>query len=156
MEIIYKSTKEIKPYENNPRNNNEAVEKVAVSITDDGFRVPIIIDSNNVIVAGHTRYKAALKIGCESVPCIVIDDLTPEQIRAYRLVDNKTAEYSSWDFEMLEKELKSLDIDISEFEFPDLGETLDISDDDFYTDETVKNVKVKSIKCPHCGETFEL
>ena len=146
MEIIYKSTKEIKPYENNPRNNNEAVEKVAVSITDYGFRVPIIIDSNNVIVAGHTRYKAALKIGCESVPCIVIDDLTPEQIRAYRLVDNKTAEYSSWDFEMLEKELKSLDIDISEFEFPDLGETLDISDDDFYTDETVKNVKVKSIK----------
>lgn len=135
MEIIYKSTKEIKPYENNPRNNNEAVEKVAVSITDYGFRVPIIIDSNNVIVAGHTRYKAALKIGCESVPCIVIDDLTPEQIRAYRLVDNKTAEYSSWDFEMLEKELKSLDIDISEFEFPDLGETLDISDDDFYTDE---------------------
>lgn len=90
MEIIYKSTKEIKPYENNPRNNNEAVEKVAVSITDYGFRVPIIIDSNNVIVAGHTRYKAALKIGCESVPCIVIDDLTPEQIRAYRLVDNKT------------------------------------------------------------------
>ena len=156
MEIIYKSTKEIKPYENNPRNNNEAVEKVAVSITDYGFRVPIIIDSNNVIVAGHTRYKAALKIGCESVPCIVIDDLTPEQIRAYRLVDNKTAEYSSWDFEMLEKELKSLDIDISEFEFPDVGETLDISDDDFYTDETVKNVKVKSIKCPHCGETFEL
>lgn len=156
MEIIYKSTKEIKPYENNPRNNNEAVEKVAASITDYGFRVPIIIDSNNVIVAGHTRYKAALKIGCESVPCIVIDDLTPEQIRAYRLVDNKTAEYSSWDFEMLEKELKSLDIDISEFEFPDLGETLDISDDDFYTDETVKNVKVKSIKCPHCGETFEL
>ena len=156
MEIIYKSTKEIKPYENNPRNNNEAVEKVAVSITDYGFRVPIIIDSNNVIVAGHTRYKAALKIGCESVPCIVIDDLTPEQIRAYRLVDNKTAEYSSRDFEMLEKELKSLDIDISEFEFPDLGETLDISDDDFYTDETVKNVKVKSIKCPHCGETFEL
>ena len=156
MEIIYKSTKEIKPYENNPRNNNEAVEKVAVSITDYGFRVPIIIDSNNVIVAGHTRYKAALKIGCESVPCIVIDDLTPEQIRAYRLVDNKTAEYSSWDFEMLEKELKSLDIDISEFEFLDLGETLDISDDDFYTDETVKNVKVKSIKCPHCGEIFEL
>ena len=156
MEIIYKSTKEIKPYENNPRNNNEAVEKVAVSITDYGFRVPIIIDSNNVIVAGHTRYKAALKIGCESVPCIVIDDLTPEQIRAYRLVDNKTAEYSSWDFEMLEKELKSLDIDISEFEFHDLVETLDISDDDFYTDETVKNVKVKSIKCPHCGETFEL
>lgn len=156
MEIIYKLTNEIRPYENNPRNNDEAVAKVAASITDYGFRVPIIIDSNNVIVAGHTRYKAALKIGCESVPCIVIDDLTPEQIRAYRLVDNKTAEYSSWDFEMLEKELKSLDIDISEFEFPDLGETLDISDDDFYTDETVKNVKVKSIKCPHCGETFEL
>ena len=156
MEIIYKSTKEIKPYENNPRNNNEAVEKVAASITDYGFRVPIVIDSDNVIVAGHTRYKAALKIGCESVPCIVIDDLTPEQIRAYRLIDNKTAEYSSWNFEMLEKELKSLDIDISEFEFPDLGETLDISDDDFYTDETVKNVKAKSIKCPHCGETFEL
>ena len=156
MEIIYKSTNEIEPYENNPRNNNEAVEKVAASITDYGFRVPIVIDSDNVIVAVHTIYKAALKIGCESVPCIVIDDLTPEQIRAYRLIDNKTAEYSSWNFEMLEKELKSLDIDISEFEFPDLGETLDISDDDFYTDETVKNVKAKSIKCPHCGETFEL
>lgn len=133
MEIIYKSTKEIKPYENNPRNNNEAVEKVAVSITDYGFRVPIIIDSNNVIVAGHTRYKAALKIGCESVPCIVIDDLTPEQIRAYRLVDNKTAEYSSWDFEMLEKELEEISLDITEFEFIESESYIDdlMSDEEF-------------------------
>lgn len=104
MKIIDKAIDEIKPYENNPRNNDEAVDKVAASIKDFGFKVPIIIDSDNVIVAGHTRYKAALKIGCESVPCIVADDLSQEQIKAFRLVDNKTAEYSTWDFEKLEKE----------------------------------------------------
>ena len=133
MKIIDKAIDEIKPYENNPRNNDEAVDKVAASIKYFGFKVPIIIDSDNVIVAGHTRYKAALKIGCESVPCIVADDLSQEQIKAFRLVDNKTAEYSTWDFEKLEKELEEISLDITEFEFIESESYIDdlMSDEEF-------------------------
>lgn len=79
----------LKPYENNPRNNEAAVDKVAASISEFGFKVPIIIDRENVIVAGHTRYLAAQKLELQKVPCIVADDLTPNQIKAFRLADNK-------------------------------------------------------------------
>lgn len=92
IKIIYKSTNKIVPYENNPRLNDEAVEAVANSIKQFGFKVPIIIDSSNIIVAGHTRLKAAKQLGMDKVPCIVADDLTEEQIRAFRLVDNKVSE----------------------------------------------------------------
>lgn len=92
MQIISKKIEEIKEYENNPRNNDNAVEYVARSIKDFGFKIPIIVDKNNVIVAGHTRYKAAKELNLTEVPCIVADDLTDEQIKAFRLVDNKSAE----------------------------------------------------------------
>lgn len=93
--IVYKRLDELKPYENNPRRNDKAVDAVAASIEQFGFKVPIVIDNDNVIVAGHTRYKAAGKLNMDEVPCIVADDLTPEQIKAFRLADNKTA---SWMF----------------------------------------------------------
>lgn len=86
---------DLKPYEKNPRKNDNAVNAVANSIKQFGFKVPIVIDADNVIICGDTRYKAAQKLGLESVPCVVADDLTPEQIKAFRLVDNKTAELSS-------------------------------------------------------------
>ena len=89
MEIVYKKTSELKPYKNNPRNNRDAVDYVAASIRDFGFRNPIIIDKNNEIVAGHTRLKAAKKLHLKEVPCIMADDLTPEQVKAFRLAKQK-------------------------------------------------------------------
>lgn len=110
--------KDLKPYENNPRNNDEAVKYVAKSIEEFGFKVPMVIDKDNVIVAGHTRYKAAKKLGIEEVPCIIADDLTEEQIKAFRLVDNKVAERATWNDDLLEIELNDiLNINMQDFGF---------------------------------------
>ena len=122
MNIIEKNLNEIKPYEKNPRKNDNAVEYVANSIKEFGFKVPIVIDKDGVIVAGHTRYKASKKLGLEKVPCIIADDLTPEQIKAYRLADNKVSEKSEWDFDLLQDELSEiLNIDMEMFDFNKLG-----------------------------------
>lgn len=128
MEIIEVNLSDLKPYEHNPRNNDEAVAAVAKSIEQFGFKVPIIIDKDNIIIAGHTRMKAALILGLEKVPCIIADDLSEEQIKAFRLADNKVAELATWDMEELEKELKELDemdldFDMSDFGFdaPEIG-----------------------------------
>ena len=120
MEIINKKLTELIPYKNNPRKNDEAVKYVANSIRDFGFKVPIVIDKNNVIVAGHTRYKASQQLGLKEVPCIVADDLTEEQIKAFRLADNKVSEFADWDFTILTEELENLDIDMEQFGFEDL------------------------------------
>ena len=112
MEIIEKKLEELKPYENNPRKNDEAVEYVANSIKEFGFKVPIVIDKNNVIVTGHTRYKASKELGLEKVPCIVADDLSEKQIKAFRLADNKVSDYSIWDNKKLLQELDELNFDI--------------------------------------------
>lgn len=117
MQIIYKTIDELKPYKNNPRQNDNAVDAVAASIRQFGFKVPIVIDAGNEIVAGHTRLKAAKKLGLTEVPCIIADDLTPDQIKAFRLADNKTAELAEWDFELLELELNDIDLDMSMFGF---------------------------------------
>lgn len=112
--------KDIKPYEKNPRKNDDAVPYVAESIKQFGFKVPIVIDKNNIIVAGHTRYKAAKKLGFKSVPCIIADDLTDEQIKAFRLADNKVSEKAEWDFDMLNTELDDIiDFDMELFGFED-------------------------------------
>lgn len=122
MNIIEKNLTDIKPYEKNPRKNDSAVDSVANSIKEFGFKVPVVIDKDNVIVCGHTRYKAAKKIGLKAVPCVVADDLTEEQIKAYRLADNKVSEKSEWDFDLLGEELDGIfDIDMSDFGF-DLSE----------------------------------
>lgn len=131
MEIIYKKLNEIKPYERNPRKNDEAVKYVANSIKEFGFKVPIVIDKEGVIVAGHTRYKASINLEIEKVPCIIADDLTDEQIKAYRLADNKVSEKSEWDSELLSEELDNIfNIDMSEFDFD-----LSLSQDQVVEDE---------------------
>lgn len=115
---------ELKAYENNPRKNKKAVEAVAKSIDTFGFKVPIIIDKDGVIIAGHTRKAAAEQLGLEVVPCIIADDLTPEQAAAFRLADNKTAELAEWDDDKLAEEIKALSdfpVDLSDFGF-DLSE----------------------------------
>lgn len=121
MEIIEKNLKELIPYPDNPRNNDDAVAAVANSISEFGFKVPIIIDSDNTIVTGHTRYKAASLLGMEKVPCIIADDLTDEQIKAFRLVDNKVSEIATWDMEKLNQELKELDEMDLDFDMSDFG-----------------------------------
>lgn len=120
MQIHTISIHNIKAYENNPRKiTDEAVDKVANSIQEFGFKVPVILDKNNVIVCGHTRILAAKKLGLEEIPCVVADDLTDEQIKAFRLADNKLSELSGWDFEKLDIELEGLDFnfDMSDFGF---------------------------------------
>lgn len=105
------------PYFFNPRNNDGAVDMVAESIREFGFKNPIIIDKDRVIIAGHTRLKAAQKLGLDEVPVIVAEDLTEDQARAFRLVDNRTAEVAEWDFEKLQSELENIDLDLSAFDF---------------------------------------
>jgi len=122
----------IKPYENNPRINENAVDKVVNSIKEFGFQNPIIVDKDNVIIAGHTRYKASQKLGLKEVPVIVAENLTQEQAKAYRLVDNKTSEFAEWDENKLNAELYEL---LNNFKMEDFGfEFDDINPDEFGTD----------------------
>ena len=126
MEIINKKIDELIPYEKNPRRNDEAVDYVANSIKEFGFKVPLVIDKNNVIVAGHTRLKASKKLKLKEVPCIIADDLTEEQIKAFRLADNKVSEKAEWDIDLLDIELDDiLNIDMSDFGFD-----LDLEDEE--------------------------
>lgn len=130
--IEYRKIDELVPYVNNPRNNDSAVDKVAASIAEFGFNVPIVIDKNNIIVTGHTRYKAAQKLKIKEVPTIQVDDLTEAQVKAFRLADNKTGEFAEWDFELLAKELDDLklvdDFNMEDFGFIDNNEDLGLFD----------------------------
>ena len=156
MQIHDISISLLREYDNNPRNNDGAVDAVAASIREFGFKVPVIVDGDNVIVAGHTRVKAARELGMETIPCIIADDLTPEQIRAFRLADNKTAELAGWDFAKLEEELAAL---AAEFDMTAFGfhADSDVDIDDFFEEAGEKKEKEpKTVTCPHCGEVFEL
>lgn len=140
MNIKHMKIEDLIPYENNPRNNDNAVEFVANSIKEFGWKQPIVIDKNNVIIAGHTRLKAAERLGLESVPCLLADDLTHEQVRAYRLADNKTSEISEWNFESLEgelNELKDIGMDMKDFGFDPILPSIDLDDVfvDYYNDQ---------------------
>lgn len=118
IKVIQMPITDLIPYSRNPRRNDEAVPMVMNSIKEFGFKVPIVVDRNNIIVCGHTRFKAALKLGLETVPCIVADDLSDEQIKAFRLADNKVSEKAEWDFEILSGELDDIiNIDMDSFGF---------------------------------------
>lgn len=131
LEIKEMRVSEIIPYENNPRKNDGAVEAVAKSIKAFGFKVPIIVDKENVIVAGHTRLKAAEYLGLNTVPVIMADDLNEEQVNAFRLADNKTGELAEWDFTKLEEELSQLeDIDMTQFGFEESEDELPFTEEE--------------------------
>ncbi|WP_298625610.1 ParB N-terminal domain-containing protein [uncultured Senegalimassilia sp.] len=116
--VTYMDVDSLIPYANNPRLNDNAVDAVAASIKEFGFKVPIVVDGENVIINGHTRLKAAHKLGLKQVPVIVADDLTPAQVKAFRLADNKTSEFAEWDMDKLDIELDSIaDIDMGDFGF---------------------------------------
>lgn len=117
MQIELIHIDKIKPYENNPRNNDEAVDKVAESINEFGFKIPIIVDKDNIIIAGHTRYKAAKKLGLENIPVIKAEDLTEQQVKAFRIMDNKSSEFATWNYEALLIEMDSLKLDDYNLDF---------------------------------------
>lgn len=160
INIEYRKVGELLPYERNPRRNDEAVELVANSIREFGFKVPIIVDSNFVVVTGHTRLKAAKRLGIDEVPVIIADDLTDEQVRMFRLADNKVSEFATWDFSMLEDELESIEFDVADFGFINT-ENVDI--DGFFADNTAKESSSpkaddldEEIQCPHCKLYFKV
>lgn len=122
MQIVYKKVKDLKPYEKNPRKNTKAVKYVANSIEQFGFKVPLVIDKDNVVVCGHTRLLASKKLDIEEVPCIIADDLSEEELKAFRLADNKVSEKAEWDFDLLGEEINdifTLDMEDFGFEFVD-------------------------------------
>lgn len=129
--ILVLPISEVRPYEKNPRKNEKAVKYVKESIRQFGFKVPIVIDSNRVIVCGHTRLLAAKSLGMTEVPCIMADDLTDDQVKAFRLADNKVGEFAEWDMDLLGDELDAIadasDIDMSDFGF---GDNLEMGDDE--------------------------
>lgn len=150
QQVVYQDISQIHPYENNPRNNEAAIEPVAQSIKRFGFRVPILIDGKGTIIAGHTRYEAAKRLGMDKVPCIRVDDLTDEQIRAYRIADNKVAEASSWNDDVLRAEmdaLKALDVDLTDTGFSEveldglLREVEDADFEEFFTEPVQQQPK---------------
>lgn len=154
MKTIDMKLSEIKPYDKNPRDNDGAVDAVAASIKEFGFKQPIVVDKNGVIIVGHTRYKAAQKLKLDTVPVLVAKDLTDEQVKAYRLADNKTAELAGWDFGLLNEELFSIDgIDMEQFGFKLEETTQQVNDceeldvDDFDDEEF-------ECECPRCGFKF--
>ena len=144
MEIKMVKLADIVPYENNPRHNADAVEPVKESIKRYGFKVPMILDRENIIVAGHTRYEAAQALGMTEVPVIYADDLTDEQVKEFRLVDNKTAEFAGWDFSKLEEELAELDFGDFDFGFSQSEED-DIDESDL-DDDTEKSGVVVTLR----------
>ena len=156
MQIIQKKLADIVPYANNTKKHDETqIKNVSESIKKYGWVQPIVIDNDGTIVIGHCRALAAEKLGIEEVPCVVVSDLTEEEINALRIVDNKTNE-SPWDFDLLSAELP--EIDLSDFEF-DFNVPTDFTADmidDFFDNVEPKEKEPKKIQCPHCGEYFEI
>jgi len=152
MQLINKRISELHEYENNPRDNAQAVEAVANSIKEFGFKVPIIIDKDNIIIAGHTRLKAAITLGLEEVPCIIASDLTPEQVKAFRLADNKVGEIATWNLEKLKLELENIEgFDMSLFGFED-----EVTLDEVYEDDFDPNDHIPEIPYSKIGDLYIL
>lgn len=149
MQIVMKQLSELTPYARNPRKNRHAIDAVAASIRDFGFKVPIVIDKDGVIVAGHTRFAAAQQLGMTEVPVIIADDLTPAQIKAFRLADNKTGELADWDFELLDEELAEIDFEMTEYGFEDTEfDWADVAD---IEKEGYTEPEHDRLRCPMCG-----
>ena len=180
MKLTTLKLTEIKPYWRNPRNNEAAIAAVKQSIKDYGFNYPIVVDGDNVIIAGHTRYKALQELGVKEVPCVVKKDLTPQEIKEYRIADNKTSELSSWDMDKLIPELREIeDAENMEIYFPTISleeliaDTAGATNFKNPTAENIGKVETKmqmtfedrskaqqsayvEVICPHCAEAFHV
>ena len=157
MEIKYIPISEIIPYDKNPRKNDEAIEIVAKSIKEFGFINPIILDDENIVVAGHTRLKAAMKLGITEIPILRVDNLSNEQIAAFRIMDNKSSEKASWDYEVLKAEFTDLkeagvDLNLTGFEELEINSVFEDSNNDANEIEKLGNLV---ITCPKCSNKFK-
>jgi ParB-like chromosome segregation protein Spo0J len=174
MEIALVDINDVKPYDKNPRINDAAVDAVAASLKQFGFRQPIVVDEGMVIICGHTRWKAATKLGLAKVPVHVAKDLSPEQVKAYRIADNSTGDLATWDYDLLPLELKDLqaadfDLSVLGFDADELAKILDPDGTQGLTDpDDVPAAPDEPITrpgdlwllgafttCPHCGEVNE-
>lgn len=171
MEIKMMNVKDLIPYINNPRHNEQAIDKVASSIKEFGFKVPIVVDKDNVVVTGHTRLLASKKIGLEKVPCVVATDLSKAQIKAFRIADNKVSEYATWDNDLLKVELEELeelnfDLDSLSIDFSDFDLDIELDEIDEYDEElelergeqkvdSLKYIKFSNYEIPLTDEEFE-
>lgn len=157
ISIIEQYVNDLIPYENNARINDKAIDIVANSIQEFGFKNPVIIDKNKVIVAGHTRVEACKKLGIDKVPCIIADDLTEEQIKAFRIADNSSAQVAEWDMQKLMAELETIDYDMEQFGLQEQLNQLQIEVDNSLEDEETDNIGVNKrlCKCPVCGHINE-
>ena len=160
MQIESVALNKIIPYIRNPRKNENAIEKVASSIKEFGFRQPIVVDSENVIIAGHTRFEAAKRLGLDVVPIHVADGLTEQQAKAYRIADNRVGQEAEWDFDLLKLELEELDNpELTGFEDFEISEFLKEINFDAGTEDDqsrLDQLEPKLINCPHCGKEFDL
>src|SRR5699024_7728387 len=154
LKIEYKDTEDLIPYINNPRNNENAIDMVASSIKNYGFKNPILIDEYNEIIAGHTRLEAAKKLGIEDVPTIKVSDLTENQIKAFRIADNKTSEFAEWDVELLESELADLEDEFTGFEDEELNSMFDDEIDEAHEDDY--EVEVPEEPKAKLGDIYQL
>lgn len=151
IDIVYYSPEDLIPDPKNPRRNDGAVNAVMESIKEFGFRVPIVVDKDGIIRAGHTRYKAAVELGLTRIPCVVAKDLTEKQLKAFQLADNKTGELATWDMSMLNLEMTDLAelFDMSLFGFNKKPNT-----DAGSTGGDAPTAKSQYITCPRCGRMF--
>jgi ParB-like chromosome segregation protein Spo0J len=175
MKIELRNIDSIKPYEQNPRINDAAVDSVAESLKTFGFRQPLVVDEHDTIIVGHTRWKAAKKLGLEKVPVHVAKDLTEAQVRAYRLADNQLHELSKWDYDLLPLELQELnnmdfDLGVLGFDEKELAKLLAPAVQEGLTDEDAVPQPPKvavtkpgdlyllggKVKCPKCGKEHQL
>ena len=152
MQIKYYDIKDIIPYKNNPRLNDKSIKLVAESIKDFGFKVPIIIDKDGEIVAGHTRYEASKYLGLNKVPVIVANDLTDEQVKAFRLADNKVSEMAYWDKDKLEEEIKNIkNINMELLGFISNEEEIDWDNINEITEDNYEEPEHRMFECPYCS-----
>ena len=154
MKIEFRGVDSLIPYEDNPRKNEKAVRPVADSILKYGFRVPIVIGPDDVVITGHTRLKAAKLLNIKEIPVIVASDLTDEQITAFRLADNKTGELAKWDFDRLERELEELDGDDFISRLFGIGQETVQKDKSMELDLADFEDEGFEYECPECGFRF--
>ena len=157
MNVVMRNIDEIAPYSKNAKMHDQTqIDNVAESIKQYGWAQPIVVDKDGTVIIGHCRLLAARKLKLDKVPCVCMDDLTPEQVKELRIVDNKTNE-SKYDNNLLSMELQEIDLSAFDFDFGLEEDTSDIDIDEFFEEkETAKEKKTKKIQCPNCGEWFEV
>ena len=161
MNIVELEIDEIKPYKDNPRVNKDAITVVKNSLSKFGWQQPLVLDKNNEIVVGHTRYYAAIELSMKKIPCLIADDLNDEKIKAYRIMDNKSSEYASWNYGLLTKEMQDilelggLDLTFTGFSDREIENMIDDIDVEIQADDEVARMdELNLITCPSCGHKF--